>query len=87
MVVLGDSFTGVFHLEDCRHAGFTAHLAHRLGLAVDLIMAQGSGPTIRKRLARRGKDAIQSKRLVVWTVVNRDFYQYWAAWKRIPLPR
>lgn len=86
IVVLGDSFTGVFELEDCKHAGLTAHLARELGVPIDLIMAQGSGPTIRGRFVRRGADAIARKKLVVWTVVSRDLYHYWSPWKLIPVP-
>jgi len=86
IVMLGDSFTGVFHFEDCKHAGVSAHLARELSMPVDLIMAQGSGPRIRGQLARRGHDAIASKKLVIWTVVARDLYNYWAPWKIIPLP-
>ena len=86
IVMLGDSFTGVFHFEDCKHAGLSAHVAKELSLPIDLIMAQGSGPRIRGRLARRGHDAIEAKKLVIWTVVTRDLYDYWAPWKLIKLP-
>lgn len=86
IVMLGDSFTGVFHFEDCKHAGLSAHLAKELGLPIDLIMAQGSGPRIRGRLARRGPDGLQGKRLVIWTMVARDLYNYWAGWDLIKLP-
>ena len=86
IVMLGDSFTGVFHFEDCKHAGVSAHLARELAMPIDLIMAQGSGPRIRGQLARRGHDAIDSKKLVIWTVVARDLHNYWAPWQIIPLP-
>jgi len=86
VVMLGDSFTGVFELEDCKHAGLSAHLARGIGVPIDLIMAQGSGPTIRGRLARRGADAINAKRIVIWTVASRDLYNYWSPWKTVELP-
>jgi len=86
IVMLGDSFTGVFHFEDCKHAGLSAHLARDLGLPIDLIMAQGSGPRIRGQLARRGPDGLEGKRLVIWTMVSRDLYDYWADWDLIRLP-
>ncbi|MGD8238079.1 MAG: hypothetical protein PVH68_05970, partial [Armatimonadota bacterium] len=86
IAMLGDSFTGVFHFEDCKHAGLSAHVARQLGMPLDLIMAQGSGPRIRGRLARRGHDAIEAKRLIIWTVAARDLYNYWAPWDIIRLP-
>ena len=86
LVMLGDSFTGVFQLEDCEHAGLSAHLARELGIPVELIMAQGSGPRIRGQFARRGTEAIAQKKLVVWTVAARDLYNYWAPWDLIKVP-
>lgn len=86
IVMLGDSFTGVFHFEDCKHAGLSAHLAKELGLPIDLIMAQGSGPRIRGQLARRGADNLAGKRLVIWTLVSRDLHNYWANWDPVELP-
>jgi alginate O-acetyltransferase complex protein AlgJ len=86
IVMLGDSFTGVFQLEDCKHAGLSAHVAKEIGHPVDLIMAQGSGPTIRTRLARRGAEVIDSKKLVIWTVVSRDLHGYWSPWREVALP-
>ncbi|HJN18041.1 MAG TPA: hypothetical protein QGH10_21255 [Armatimonadota bacterium] len=86
IVMLGDSFTGVFHFEDCQHAGVSAHVAKQLGTPLDLISAQGSGPRIRGQFARRGADAINAKKLVIWTCVTRDLYEYWAPWDIIKLP-
>ena len=86
VVMLGDSFTGVFQFEDCKHAGLSAHLAKELGLPIDLIMAQGSGPRIRGQLARRGPEGLAQKRLVIWTMVSRDLHNYWANWDLIELP-
>jgi alginate O-acetyltransferase complex protein AlgJ len=86
IVMLGDSFTGVFQFEDCKHAGLSAHLAKELGLPIDLVMAQGSGPRIRGQLARRGPEGLAQKRLVIWTMVSRDLHNYWANWDLIELP-
>ncbi len=56
IVVLGDSFTGVYELMDCEHAGVSAHIARAIGYPVDLVMSYGGGPNVREYLARRGLD-------------------------------
>jgi len=86
IVLLGDSFCGVFHFEDCKHAGISAHIAKEIGMPVDLIMAHGSGPQIRKRFARRGTDEIKKKKLLIWTTAARDLYNYWTDWEMVVVP-
>lgn len=86
IVILGDSFCGVFEVEEPKSAGLSAHIAKELGMPVDLMVAYGSGPGIRKNLARRGANVIQSKKLVIWTTAARDLYNYWAPWDLVKLP-
>jgi len=86
VVLLGDSYAGVFHLEDCQHAGLTAHLARELGFPVDLILGQGMGPQVRVKLARRGPGALKGKRVVIWTLSERDLFNYRSPWELIPIP-
>ena len=81
IVVLGDSFTGVYQLTDCEHAGVSAHLARAIGYPVDLVMSYGGGPNVRHKLMRRGADELQDKRLVVWMMTARDLYNYWEDWE------
>jgi alginate O-acetyltransferase complex protein AlgJ len=81
VVVLGDSFTGVYELMDAEHAGVSAHLALDVGVPVDLVMSYGGGPNVRQKLMRRGADALGSKKLVVWIMTARDLYNYWEEWE------
>jgi alginate O-acetyltransferase complex protein AlgJ len=36
---------------------------------------------VRNKLLRRGKDALESKRLVIWVMTARDLYDYWEDWE------
>ncbi len=81
IVLLGDSFTGVYQLTDCEHAGVSAHLARALGYPVDLVMSYGGGPNVRHKLMRRGTEELKNKRLVVWMMTARDLYNYWEDWE------
>ena len=81
IVVLGDSYTGVYQLMDAEHAGLSAHLARAVGYPTDLVMSYGGGPNVRNKLLRRGKEALEQKRLVIWVMTARDLYDYWEDWE------
>jgi hypothetical protein len=86
IVILGDSFCGVFEVEDPKYAGLSAHIAKEIGMPVDLMVAYGSGPGIMKNFSRRGASVIQRKKLVIWTTASRDLYNYWAPWDLVKVP-
>ncbi|HVR63782.1 MAG TPA: hypothetical protein VMU50_17895 [Polyangia bacterium] len=81
VVVLGDSFTGVYELTDAEHAGVSAHIAKGIAYPVDLVMSYGGGPNVRQKLMRRGAGALDSKKLVIWMMTARDLYNYWENWE------
>lgn len=76
----------VFHFEDCRHAGLTAHIAKETGPPIDLILGQGMGPEVRKKLARRGPGAPEGKKLVIRALSEGDLYNYRSPWGIVPVP-
>jgi hypothetical protein len=80
VLILGDSYTGVYQTVGCRHAGVTAHLARSLGGPVDLIMGWGGGPEAPNKLKKRGDEYLHSKRLVVWMMSARDLFVYPGGW-------
>ena len=82
VVLLGDSFTGVYQLMDCEHAGVSAHLAKELGIPIDLVMSYGGGPNVRAKLLRRGEAALGTKKLVIWMMTARDLYDFAEGWER-----
>lgn len=87
IVLLGDSFTGVYQLTDCQHAGVSAHIAKEIGYPVDLVMSYGGGPNVRQKLLRRGMDDLSRKRLVIWMMTARDLYKYWEDWAPLKAAR
>jgi alginate O-acetyltransferase complex protein AlgJ len=86
IVVLGDSFTGVYELTDAEHAGFSAHLARDVSQPIDLVMSYGGGPNVRTKLLRRGEAALARKKLVIWVMADRDLYDYWEDWQPAQTP-
>jgi hypothetical protein len=81
IVILGDSFTGVYELMDCEHAGVSAHIAREIGYPVDLVMSYGGGPNVREKLLRRGEDKLATKKLVIWMMTARDLFDYAEGWQ------
>jgi alginate O-acetyltransferase complex protein AlgJ len=86
IVVLGDSFTGVYELTDAEHAGLSAHIARGVSYPVDLVMSYGGGPNVRNKLMRRGTEALAQKKLVIWVMASRDLYDYWENWEPLKTP-
>jgi alginate O-acetyltransferase complex protein AlgJ len=81
VVLLGDSFTGVYQLTDAQHAGVSAHIAKGISYPLDLVMSYGGGPNVRQKLMRRGVEALGQKKLVIWMMTARDLYDYWEKWE------
>jgi hypothetical protein len=86
IVVLGDSFTGVYELTDAEHAGLSAHIARGISYPVDLVMSYGGGPNVRAKLLRRGEVELAKKKLVIWVMTDRDLYRYWEDWQPVAAP-
>lgn len=86
LVLLGDSFTGVYELTDAEHAGVSAHIAQGIGYPLDLITSYGGGPNVRQKLLRRGVQALGTKKLVIWMMTARDLYNYWEDWEPLSKP-
>ena len=86
IVILGDSFTGVYQLTDAEHAGLSAHIAREIGYPVDLVMSYGGGPNVRRKLLRRGEAELEQKQLVVWVMADRDLFNYWEDWEPLNKP-
>jgi alginate O-acetyltransferase complex protein AlgJ len=83
ITVIGDSFTGIFERTLCDGAGVAAHLGARAGIAVDLLMSWGGGPNVRRKLLRRGSDALKGKAVVVWVMTGRDLFDHWEDWEKL----
>jgi alginate O-acetyltransferase complex protein AlgJ len=81
LLLMGDSFTGVFELVDCKSAGIGSNIAARTGLEVDIIASWGGGPLVRKKMMRAREKNMPSKRLIIYMMVARDLYNYAQSWE------
>ena len=89
VLLLGDSFTLVFHDFYGANAGLIDQLALEVGFAPDLIGTRGSGATpVRISLFRRGAkelDYLAKKKIVVWCFASREFTEAAQGWQKLPV--
>ena len=79
ILLMGDSFTGVFESVDQKSGGPGSLLAYATGLDVQVATSWGGGPGVRSRMMKMKKD-MQSKRLVIYMMTARDFWQSPMEW-------
>jgi alginate O-acetyltransferase complex protein AlgJ len=79
VLVLGDSFANVFHLDALgwgAHAGLAEHLGWELQAPVDLVAVNGDGAFASRRalgeLRAWGDDRLDGTRVVVWVFAERE---------------
>ena len=79
VLLMGDSFTGVFESVDQKSGGPGSLLAFATGLDVQVLTSWGGGPGVYHRMMKMKKD-MQSKRLVIYMMTARDFWQSPMEW-------
>ncbi len=83
ILLIGDSFTGVFELVDCKSAGIGAHIAAETGLPVDVVTSWGGGPLVRDKMFKARKTTLAKKRVVIYLMTARDLYHYSQHWEPV----
>ena len=83
IMLIGDSFTGVFELVDCKSAGMGANIAQRTGLPLDMLTSWGGGPMIMNKMVRLRTKTMGQKRLVIYMMTARDLYNYTQGWEKL----
>ena len=90
LLVLGDSYTLVYHDFLAQGAGLIDQLAAELGFAPDLIGTRGSGASVvRASLYRRSlKDPqyLAKKKMIIWCFAAREFTEA-EGWARLPISK
>jgi alginate O-acetyltransferase complex protein AlgJ len=84
VMLIGDSFTGVFESVDCKGAGVGAHIAQKTSIPVEVITSWGGGPLVRKKAMHTREKYLSKKRLVIYMMVARDLYNYSQNWEKFP---
>lgn len=79
ILLMGDSFTGVFESVDQRSGGPGSLIAFATGLDVQVLTSWGGGPGVRHRIKRLKSD-LDSKRLVIYMMTARDFWRSPMEW-------
>lgn len=85
VLVLGDSFSRVFEYDEPEAAGWVSNLAYELQTPVAAIVNDGGASTLVRQELARDLDALQGKKLVIWTFVERDIRFGMQGWQPITL--
>jgi len=80
LMLIGDSFTGVFESIDCKSAGVGSNIAYQTRLPIDVITSWGGGPLVREKVLSGRKNDMAVKRIVIYLMVARDLYNYAQNW-------
>jgi alginate O-acetyltransferase complex protein AlgJ len=83
ILLIGDSFTGVYEAIGCRNGGVGAHLAAKTGLGVDIITSWGGGPLVRRRAYKARHKYMPYKRVLIYMMAARDLWQYQQGWTKV----
>jgi alginate O-acetyltransferase complex protein AlgJ len=89
VVFLGDSFTNVMSMKEMNwgdHAGLREHMMMRLGRPLDVIAVNGGAPSATRQTLARER-SLDAKKLVVWSIVTREFITPDSEWKIVALPK
>jgi alginate O-acetyltransferase complex protein AlgJ len=81
ILLLGDSYLGVYQKIVPKCAGLPSLLAGELRMPVTTIMGWGGGPEAPRKLAARGPEALRGRCLVVWVMSVRDLFCFPGGWK------
>lgn len=82
ILLMGDSFTGVFESVDGKSGGPGSLLAFATGLDVQVLTSWGGGPGVRHRVMKDQK-TLRSKRLVIYMLTMRDFWMSPMEWNAL----
>ncbi len=83
ILLIGDSFTGVFEHIDGKSGGVGSHIAQKIGRELDIITSWGGGPLVRKKMMRTRSKKISEKKLLIYMMAARDLFHYSQKWEDV----
>jgi hypothetical protein len=85
ILLLGDSFSRIYHTDEPGAAGLIANLAFELHTPLASIVNDGGASTLVRQELVRNLDLLKGKRLVIWTFAERDLRFGMKGWEKIAL--
>ena len=84
VLLIGDSFAGFFSKES---GWITAHIAKEIGIPLSLQSTGAGGPSVPRTLARKGRDYVNKRRVIIWLMVSRYLIPgRFSEWRSVKLP-
>ena len=85
VLLLGDSFSRVFHTDEPKSAGVIANLAYELQQPIATIVNDGGASTLVRQQLARDLELLVGKRLVIWEFIERDIRFGMRGWQELQL--
>ena len=85
ILLLGDSFSRIYQIDEPEAAGLIANLAFELHAPLSSIVNDGGASTLVRQELARNLDLLKGKRLVIWAFAERDLRFGMKGWEKIDL--
>ncbi len=85
ILLLGDSFSRIYEIDEPRSAGWIAHCAFELSQPIASLVNDGGASTLVRQSLARNPKLLKGKKLVVWEIVERDFRFGENGWKDVAI--
>ena len=86
VLLLGDSFSGIYHRDEPGSARLIAQLAYELKMPLTSIVNDGGASTLVRQELSRHPELLKDKNIVIWQFVERDIRFGTEGWKSVPIP-
>jgi hypothetical protein len=87
IIVIGDSFIGIFETDQPLSAGFPSQLSYALNRPVALLCRSGGASTVVRELLAQRPQLLEGKKVLVWEFIERELRFGLDGWKVVKLPR
>jgi hypothetical protein len=85
VLVIGDSYAGMYEHVEAKSAGFVSHLAYALRRPVGALIYPGGASTMVRKTLAGDKSVLAGKKVIVWEFIERDLISGMEGWQEVEI--